>query len=392
MGVIINQEVEVSWAYRSKTYYINLGIPFTSIGDIFKVPYNKLPSNANVQVLIECDMCGTHIFKGLQGLRDRQTTYCSTSCAHESKKRRISFKCDSCGKEGEKTQYQFNKHIHHFCNSECSANFDRSYIPKVQCVCEQCTKNYEVEQSQYNRYGSKFCSVKCRNQWESINKRGFNHHRYKRIPKQCSHCNTKIDVPRYKVTNDSRHFCDTSCRQQWYAEVWSQQPEWREKSAKRAIDMLSNGSFNHTNTSCQKVVNEILDEMSINYENEFPCTYYTVDNYLIDHHLMIEVMGSFWHCDPRVYEGVNHDIQANRIIKDATKKKYILGKYGIKILYLWEKDIHENPMLCQKLVQHYIGNSGNIDNYHSYNYDIVENNLNLKDDIMSPFFELKVNK
>ena len=58
MGVINDQKVEVRWAYRSKTYYINLGIPFTKIGDSFKIPYKMLPQNANVDVLIECNNCG----------------------------------------------------------------------------------------------------------------------------------------------------------------------------------------------------------------------------------------------------------------------------------------------------------------------------------------------
>lgn len=95
------------------------------------------------------------------------------------------------------------------------------------------------------------------------------------------------------------------------------------ESAKRAVEMLHNGSFRHTNTSCQNVVNSLLNELSINFINEYDCEYYSIDNYLSDHHLMIEVMGSFWHCDPRIYKEAKYEIQSKRIIKDLSKNKYI---------------------------------------------------------------------
>ncbi|WP_220684597.1 hypothetical protein [Paenibacillus lautus] len=386
MGVIKDQEVEVKWAYRSKTYYIKLGIPYTKIGDSFKVAYKMLPQNANVEVLIECNNCGKQVYKNLQGLRDREITFCSPSCTHESKKRRVAFNCDSCGKRGEKTYYQFNKHKYHFCNNECSSKFDRSYTPVTSCICKQCNENYDVALSQHKRYGSKFCSMKCRNKWESINIRGKNHHRYNKLQRNCNYCDTTIEVSRYKISEEARHFCNTHCRQRWYAEVWSQQPHWKKECAKRAIEMLNKGLFKHTNTSCQNAVNSILSKLSIDFINEYDCKYYSIDNYLPEHNLMIEVMGSFWHCDPRVYKEAKYEIQSKRIIKDLSKNKYIKKYYGINILYLWEKDIVEDPLLCQKLIELYIKDKGILDDFHSFNYELYNNEVKVRESLLNPYF------
>ena len=89
---------------------------------------------------------------------------------------------------------------------------------------------------------------------------------------------------------------------------------------------------------------------------------------------MIEVQGDFWHCSPLLSGKSNTSGIKRNLIKDKRKHTYIKNKYGIEVLYLWEKDINENFKLCKKLIELYIKNNGKLGNYHSFNYELNDNN------------------
>ena len=135
------------------------------------------------------------------------------------------------------------------------------------------------------------------------------------------------------------------------------------------------GTKNSIETSKpQQMINDLLDEMDIKYIGEYDCKYYLVDHYLSDYHLMIEVQGDFWHCSPLLSGKSNTSGIKGNLIKDKRKHTYIKNKYGIEVLYLWEKDINENFELCKKLIELYIKNNGKLENYHSFNYELNDNN------------------
>lgn len=49
-------------------------------------------------------------------------------------------------------------------------------------------------------------------------------------------------------------------------------------------------------------------------------------------------------------------------------------------------DINQNINLCWNLIQEYIRNDGLLKNYNSYNYELIDNLLVLKDEIILPYF------
>lgn len=58
---------------------------------------------------------------------------------------------------------------------------------------------------------------------------------------------------------------------------------------------------------------------------------------------IIEVNGSYWHGDGRLYEEEDlNRIQRKAQKVDEYKQKWALS-HGIPIIYVWEKDIKENP-------------------------------------------------
>lgn len=190
-------------------------------------------------------------------------------------------------------------------------------------------------------------------------------------------------VGKYKYNDEKDHFCSAQCRRNWYSDVWSQSEEWREASRKRAAQILSNNPVT-TQTKPQVIINKLLDNLQIKYVNEQPFVYYSIDNYLPDYNLAIEVMGDYWHSSPLKYADKINDKQKHIISRDKAKHSFIANQYGIEILYLWESDIIKNENVCSYLIQKYIAQNGVLDNYHSFNYFIEDDQLQLRNELIVP--------
>ncbi|MDO4975538.1 MAG: hypothetical protein Q4E61_04415 [Alphaproteobacteria bacterium] len=294
-------------------------------------------------------------------------------------------KCECCEKEVYKTSSQYNKAEHHFCSNKCQKIYEHKLAYEFR-KCEICGEFFETSK----KSTQKLCSNKCQNIWQTYQTGKLNK-RNKRIDYNCDFCKKDIEILPCEQKLFSHHFCSNECRQKWYAEVFSQNEEWKNESQKRALKLLENQSVN-TNTKPQIITNNLLDSLDISYINEKNFTYYSVDNYLPDYNLIIEVNGDYWHSSPLFYEYNSlNDVQKNRIPKDKAKHTYIKNNYGIEILYLWEYDLINNKDLCKKLIQLYIDNNGLLNNYHSFNYVLQDNELNLTTNIITPFQDIKLN-
>ena len=203
----------------------------------------------------------------------------------------------------------------------------------------------------------------------------------------CDYCGKDFLVAPYKFDIQERHFCSTECRQAWYAEVFSQTDEWREKSRERAVKILSENP-QMTLTAPQKAVNGMLDELCIQYKNEEPFKYYAVDNYLPEQNLIVEVMGDYWHANPNKFPEIKQDCQLRSAGRDKAKHTYIKRYHKIEILYLWETDIIKRPELCKALISFYIEKNGVLDEYHSFNYELIDEQLTTKGQRVVPYQEM----
>jgi len=251
-----------------------------------------------------------------------------------------------------------------------------------EIVCEFCGQPFQVRASIQQR----FCSVKCQNEWQKTNI-GEKNPRYARKKHNCDYCGKEHIVKEYKL-NQKNLFCSTECRRAWFANVWSQSPEWKEESKKRAVDILARGAISQTQSLPQRMVDSALDEMGVHYVREFPCSTFCIDNFLDDYNLYIEVMGDFWHANPTKYNSLQHDKQIVAVKRDIRKSEYILNTHNRRILYLWESDITRNMELCKLLVSEYIKNDGLLANYNSFNYSIEDNRLVLHKETILPYQEL----
>lgn len=212
-----------------------------------------------------------------------------------------------------------------------------------------------------------------------------------RFETRCSHCNSVIKKTESKLQKSEKSFCNYECMGNWMSEnllgennpnfgngqAWTD--EMRRENAKRSVKRLIESDFKFYRTEPEKIIDDLLDKLNINYESEYDCKYYLIDNYLIDYNLMIEVQGNFFHCNPTM--NLENGRKTKIIGKDKAKHTYVSKYYDIEILYLWEKDIKENVELCKELILNYINNNGKLNNYHSYNYYLLDGELKLFDDL-----------
>ena len=102
----------------------------------------------------------------------------------------------------------------------------------------------------------------------------------------------------------------------------------------------------------EKFAKEFLDKLGVEYQYQ----YYASDikryyDFKIKNGPIIEVNGSYWHGDKRIYEEKDlNGIQKRAIYVDNLKKKWALI-HGIPIYYIWEKDINENPEGVMKFLK-----------------------------------------
>ena len=290
--------------------------------------------------------------------------------------------CENCGKEIYQTKTQYNKAKHHFCSNKCQKEFEHKEKYEDR-KCEYCGELFYTRKKSSQR----FCSIGCQNKWQTTRVGALNP-RSTKLEIECEYCGNKFYEKLYKTKNGQHNFCSNKCRQLWYSEVFSQDENWKEKSKRRAVQILENRQID-TNTKPQQIINDLLEDMEIFYTNEKGFKYYAVDNYLDKHNLIIEVMGDFWHCNPLKYSFIDsYDIHKKRIPRDKAKHTYIKKYYNIEILYLWENDIYNNLDVCKKLIDKYINNSGALKNYHSFNYHIENEELVLNNNIIIPYQDM----
>ena len=228
-----------------------------------------------------------------------------------------------------------------------------NYKGKETVICDNCKKKFERIPSLVNLTNSKgenhnFCCKEC--YWEFRKKYYVGEKLY----------NTGIKM--------SEEFCN----------------KVRENTLKQYADGILNRQ-----TAPQRKVNAMLDKLEISFVNEKIFKYYSVDNYISNSNLIIEVMGDYFHANPILYNDYNKldEMQQKDIIRDKRKNTYIKKYYNIDILYLWESDINNNPIICEKLIEKYIKNDGKLDDYNSFNFLLCDNILKLKNEIINPYFK-----
>jgi hypothetical protein len=247
-----------------------------------------------------------------------------------------------------------------------------------------------------------YCSLECRDKYKTNFLSGKNSPWYKRVSTVCTNCGKEIEVIpfEYNLHNEygeSNNFCSRECyceyRSKYY--VGEKHPMFgrpvseqnKQRIREQNIRLIAEGKMPQTMTKPHTIIYNLLVENKIGCENEHSLKYHSIDIYLKDYNLMIEIMGDYWHGIPLKYRYDQLNKQQLKSVKrDKSKHTYTKKYYNIEILYLWERDINNRIDLCWKLIQQYINNCGVLDDYNSYNYDFTDDRLVLKENIIQPYF------
>lgn len=291
--------------------------------------------------------------------------------------------CTNCNKEIYRIIPSTNNK-NYFCSVKCQSKY-RYKLAYEKRKCEFCNKEYDCAKVSTQR----FCCTNCQKEWQKGNV-GIKNNKFSNTQIICNYCNKKFLGFPYMLKDNKKHFCCKDCSRKWFAEIYSQTDETKNRSRKIILSCLEQGIIKQKiNSSIQIKINNLLDSLNIKYINEYNCKYYSIDNYLSEYNLMIEVMGDYWHCNPNCFDVIKDKSIYKNITRDKAKNTYIKKQYNINILYLWEVDINKNINVCKSLILEYIKNK-NLNNYNSFNYSQINGNLILNKDIIYPYFEIPV--
>ena len=341
----------------------------------------KIWKKSHEMVLKKCDACGTDIMVPQWKIKHSKHFYCSPECSAKGSKTGKYVPCANCGNLVWKMKS--NIHINVFCNQKCADEYREKN--KMYNTCEQCDKKYYVKKNLKDI--SRFCSRKCMSEWQSIHWVGEENPHFNSEKSECPYCGKIIYIKPSDKELKMRKFCSRKCATAFYL-----MPENRTDKQKMSDHKLATEAINYikpTMTAPHIAVNKMLDNLNISYENERIADYYSLDIYLTEKNLSIEINGGFWHADPRRYKTIKYPQQKLSVARDKSKLSYIKNKYGYTILTLWEKDITDSPDICSALIREYVDKDGVLDNYNSFNYHIENGKLKLNENLIVPYSKME---
>lgn len=307
---------------------------------------------------IKCEICEKYFFQ-----KHKNHVTCSKECGKEKSKIKkledvYRYKCNNCEKEYS-VNYMKKSKIN-FCSRDCEFEY-KNNLNRKTILCEVCEKQIRI----LNHENRKTCSPECKRKQQSSNNSGSGNGNYKkdlvRI-KICPHCKKEFELPTPSMDLNERDVC---C------------------SKKCAMKRISSSMTKPHVSICN-----ILDELEIKYyEIEREINGFYLDVYC--NGLGIEVMGEYWHGDPRLYYKKNlNEKQIRNIAKDKRKKTSIEKALKNPILYIWENEANNEKELCLKLIEKFIKNPKSLKNKNSFNYEISPSGkLKLKNKILLSYQE-----
>ena len=83
---------------------------------------------------------------------------------------------------------------------------------------------------------------------------------------------------------------------------------------------------------------KLLDAAGVNYRWQFPLGPYIYD-FLLPDRLLVEVHGTYWHADPRSYEGRTLTPDQRRNLVHDVDKKLFAASRSYRLTVIWEADL-----------------------------------------------------
>ena len=287
---------------------------------------------------------------------DRRRKYCSRKCYFAHVKGQHAKTCPVCGKK-------FNKKDNIYCSMECYRKSRH-----VVSTCPTCGQTFHAPQWLHK----KFCSRKC-----YLNRSGVDtalliqEYRAGKSTIELSHEHgltaSAIAMRLHKAgielrpgwlhlttdknpTKGKGHTEATKAKLRALAIQQFSSPEARQSASENQIKAMAEGRISCV-SGLEDDVAKALDKLGVSYDRQVGIRnpnngqFYACVDFRLADDKVLEVNGTYWHADPRVYpDGPEFASQKQTVIK-YREKVARLRLFGITVIELWELDFRKAPML-----------------------------------------------
>lgn len=116
-------------------------------------------------------------------------------------------------------------------------------------------------------------------------------------------------------------------------------PAIREAIALKTIAQIQAGHTGKSYNKLEQRVATMLDATGVEYSQQYRLGRFLFDFYLPLTHTLLEVHGTFWHADPRVYAHKPLSKIQQRNVANDIKKAACAAAHGYRLAVLWEADV-----------------------------------------------------
>jgi hypothetical protein len=258
-----------------------------------KKPRQKKQPVIKVLGTKNCLYCG----KSFDILKNRKTL-CSRRCMYEWRKaqHREAVQCLNCGKEF--VRYKNGKH-------------PRTGLQKKHCS-DICARTSDEKKEKLRTWGlsnkNHWNNLKVQSKVKVTKKERYGDENYNNMEKNIKTCNQKYGVP-------------------------------------YSIIVMPKANGKRISKPQQKVYDNVLKEHpDAVLEHWLRDVQKSVDVYIPSTNTIIEIYGTYWHCDPRKYSGEYYNksikLTAQEIWERDKKRKLFLESLGYAVKIFWESDVN----------------------------------------------------
>lgn len=244
--------------------------------------------------------------------------------------------------------------------------------------CPVCGKLYEADPVRLKHGRQTTCSRRCSYQLRATENTS-------RIDLTCSVCGKKFTrCPSHHRSKHGGDFCSRKCHYEGrslglvkrvvlepYTVTDAGRAAWKEGAKKTVVTRRRGDNYVHSDATRAKISEGVarhlartqsvfatskiedvtareLDTLGVTYERQFifrdPRGRFTavVDFWLPTLSRVLEVNGTFWHADPRVYPGALLPIQERAVAK-YRRKLELLRTLNVVVCEVWEGDLKKEP-------------------------------------------------
>jgi len=110
--------------------------------------------------------------------------------------------------------------------------------------------------------------------------------------------------------------------------------------------------FKRKVTEPELIVRGLLQQLGVEFVEQYPVGYHTVDFFVPSKLLVVQADGDYWHANPLLYPDEGRLSSAHRKQRgvDCSCNSYLLN-HGYRVVRLWENDLHKKPEFCAEVLR-----------------------------------------